>query len=538
MREQSTTKGFAVLSMAGIVVKLLSLFYVPLLIGIIGTEGYGIYAAAYEAFSFIYILTNTGMQTAISKQVAELVALNNSKDAVRTFKIARTMLLVIGATMSIILVIFSGPIARMTSNEQSYFAIVCLSPAILLTTVLASYRGYFQGRSVMTPTAISQILEQIINVIFSLMFAKLLLNTGGIIDGAAGGTIGTVLGALIAGIYLIHKYKKIKFVRKSETDKDIHVKRLSTKQIIRKLFKYGMPITISAGLQYLGNITDLLLVKKRLLLAGLTERQGNIAYGMLGQYKSLIGVPLAIITALSASIIPSISRAVALGNKKALKEKINFTFKMSYMISIPCAVGFAVLSKEIYMILYPGNVEGYKLLMYGSVLVVLMSIVQIQTVILQCTNRFYPVLASLSIGVICKFILNYFLVSSPELNINGVMIANAAWFGIPMIINNEIMKKSLRVKVGLFREALKPTLSAIIMGLAVKLINHQLYFIFTKMGTGYIMTTIPTVISIIIGVTVYGYVMVLTGGITNKDLKVLPVRITKLIPNFIKKRLK
>lgn len=537
MREQSTTKGFAVLSMAGIVVKLLSLFYVPLLIGIIGTEGYGIYAAAYEAFSFIYILTNTGMQTAISKLVAELVALNNSKDAVRTFKIARTMLVVLGVAMSIILAIFSGPIAKMTSNEQSYFAILCLSPAILLTTVLASYRGYFQGRSVMTPTAISQIIEQLINVIFSLMFAKLLINTGGVIDGAAGGTIGTVVGALIAGIYLIHKYKKIKFVRKTEVE-DTDVKRLSTKQIVRKLFKYGAPITISAGLQYWGNITDLLLVKNRLLLAGLTERQGNIKYGMLGQYKSLIGVPLAIITALSASIIPSISRAVALGNKKALKEKINFTFKMSYMISIPCAVGFAVLSKEIYKMLYPGNVEGYKLLMYGSALVVLMSIVQIQTVILQCTNRFYPVLASLSVGVICKFILNYALVADPDLNINGVMIANAAWFGVPMLINNEIMKKSLKVKVGLFREALKPTLSAMIMGLAVKLINDQLHFIFSKIGTGYLMTVVPTLISVGIGAIVYGYAMVLTGGITEKDFKVLPARFTKIIPNFIKKRLK
>lgn len=190
------------------------------------------------------------------------------------------------------------------------------------------------------------------------------------------------------------------------------------------------------------------------------------------------------------------------------------------------------------MMLYPGNVQGYKLLMYGSVLLVLMSIVQIQTVILQCTNRFYPVLVSLSIGVICKFVLNYLLVSKPELNINGVMIANAAWFGIPMIINNEIMKKSLKVKVGLFREALKPTLSAIIMGLAVKLINDQLCFAFAKIGTGYMMTAIPTTISIIIGATVYAYVMVLTGGITNKDLKVLPSRLTKIIPNFIKKRLK
>lgn len=538
MKEQSIGKGFVILSVAGVLVKLLSLFYQPLLRRTIGLEGYGIYCAAYEVFGFIYVLVNSGMPTAISKQVAELLAINNTKDAVKTFKIARAILLAIGTIMTLVLIVFAQPIAKYTGNNKSYLAIVYLAPAVMVTTVLSAYRGYFQGRSLMTPTAVSQIVEQIINVIISLVFAKIMFDAGGVVFGVAGGTVGTLIGAIIAGVYLIYMQKRIRFVRKRELlEGDLPIVRLSNKQIVRKLFKYGIPITMSVGLQYLGNIIDLAVVKNRLFTAGLDEKEGNIKYGLLGQYKALINVPIAIISALSAAVIPAISKAVALSDKKMLREKINFAFKISYIISIPCAFGFSALSKDIYRLLY-GSTEGHELLMYGSILVVLMSIVQIQTVILQCSNRFYPVLMSLSIGIGFKLSLNYFLVAKPNININGAIIGNIVCFAIPMVLNNIIMKRSLRVKTGLLRHAIKPIISGGLMGIVVKISNDQLRFLFSKIVNGYLLVMIITIISTGIGVMVYGYGMILTGGITKKDLSTFPKKLVKFIPGFMKRRLK
>lgn len=538
MKEQSTSKGFAILSIAGVMVKLLSLFYVPLLKRIIGIEGYGIYFAAYEVYTFVYVVTNSGMPTAISKQIAELLAVNNTKDAIKTFKMARGILLGMGMAMTLILIAFAGPIAKYTGNNKSYFAIIYLAPAVMVTTVLSAYRGYFQGRSLMTPTAVSQIIEQIVNVTLSLIFAKIMFDIGGVSLGAAGGTIGTVIGAVFAGIYLMYMQKRIRFVKRREIIEDIApVKRLSNKQIVRKLFKYGIPITMSVGLQYLGNIIDLVIVKNRLFVAGLSESIGNEKYGLLGLYKTLINVPIAIISALSAAVIPAISKAVALGDKKMLREKINFAFKISYLISIPCAFGFSALSKDIYRLLF-GSTEGHELLMYGSVLVVLMSIVQIQTVILQCANRFYPVLVSLGIGIVFKLSLNYVLVAKPEVNINGAIIGNIVCFAVPMLINTVIMRKSLKVRTGLLKHAIKPTISGGLMGIAVKISNDQLHFLFSSMGNNYLIATIITIICIGVGMMVYGYAMILTGGITKKDLSTFPNKLVKLIPGFMKRRLK
>lgn len=537
MKKQSTTKGFAVLSMATLIVKLLSLLYIPLLIRIIGNEGYGIYAAAYDVFIFIYALTNSGMQTSISKQVAELLAVHNSRDALKTFKISLAILSAMGVGMTVLLIIFTRPIAIYTGNPQSYSAIIFLAPAVVLTSILSSFRGYFQGMSLMTPTAISQIVEHIINVIVSLIFAKILFTSLGVSFGAAGGTLGTVFGALIAGIYLMYIYRKLKSIRhKSSPIKQVS-EGLSNKRIVKNLFKYGIPITLCSGLQYLGGLIDLAIIKNRLFLAGFDEKNGNIQYGLLCQYKSLINIPIAIISALCVSIIPSLSKAVVLGDRTAIKNKINFSFKITFIISIPCSIGFSVLSDGIYRILY-GNTYGHELLMYGSMLVILMSIVQIQTIILQCTNKLYPVLLSLSLGITCKLILNYTLVANPKLNIFGAVIGNLVCFAIPMIINNIIIKKALNVYTDLAKQSLKPIISALIMGLVVKLINIPLHYVFYSLGSGYLLSIIPDIISILIGAIIYGYIMILIGGITKEDLNVLPVKITKLTPNFINKILK
>ncbi|MEW8957454.1 oligosaccharide flippase family protein [Clostridium sp.] len=538
MKEQSTTKGFAILSLAGILVKVMSLLYVPLLVNIIGDEGYGIYSGAYVIFTLTYVITNSGMQTAISKQVSELIELNNYRDAVKTFKIARSILLGVGMISCIILLQFAMPIAKFTKGPQGFLALITLAPAIVVTSVLAAYRGYFQGRSIMTPTAVSQILEQIFNVVFSLAFAALLIKNGPA-DGAAGGTLGTVLGALIAALYLIKKYNDNKIIKISKSVDSLQPKRLSNREIIRKLFKYGFPITLSAALQYFGNVVDMIVVRGRLGVVGFSEAETNVLFGLISKYNTLINVPLTLIAALCAAIIPAISRAVISKDKKTIREKIGFSFKVSYMISIPCAFGFSILSEEIYKLIFMNNIAGYELLTLGAIAVVFTSIVQIQTIILQCMNKLYAVLISLSMGILAKVAANYFLVAIPEINVKGAVLGTILCSLIPMIINQRILNSTLKIRVSLFRYAIKPFTASILMTIFVFITRIITSSIAMRIGSGYIITVaFPTLITILVGVFAYSYGIILTGGITKKDINSLSPRLQRMIPRFMRRSLK
>ena len=171
MKKQSTTKGFAILSAAGMFVKVLSLLYIGYLQRIITKGGYGYYSAAYQIYVFIYVLTNAGIPVAISKMISEFTAVKNYKDAVKSFKIARLLLLCLGMVMTLLLLLFAKPLTKLMDYEKSYLAVLALAPAILLTSIASAYRGYFQGRGNMTPTAISQVIEQVINIVFTLILA-------------------------------------------------------------------------------------------------------------------------------------------------------------------------------------------------------------------------------------------------------------------------------------------------------------------------------------------------------------------------------
>ena len=146
MKEQSTARGFAILSAASMMVKILSLLYIPFLRKIIGDEGYGIYGASYQVYAFVFVLANSGIPVAISKLISELIAVKNYKDAIRGFKIARFMLLIIGIIMSIGMLIFAAPLANSVHYKEAYLSLLTLSPAILFTSIASAYRGYFQGQ--------------------------------------------------------------------------------------------------------------------------------------------------------------------------------------------------------------------------------------------------------------------------------------------------------------------------------------------------------------------------------------------------------
>lgn len=542
MKTQSTTKGFAVLSAAGMVVKLLSLLYVPFLLYIIDENGYAVYGAAYTVFVFLYVITNSGMSSAISKIVSELTAFENHRDAVKVFKMARSIMVLVGTLLALIMLILAKPLASFVKYPSAYAAIAALAPAVFLTSIASAYRGYFQGKGYMTPTAVSQIIEQIANLVFSLLFASLWIKKS-VEAGIAGATVGTTLGALFSVLYLISEYGKARRSRLAEIklSKDNAIKeivRYDSKELFNKLIAYALPLTINWGMQSFGNLIDVQNTKGRLLAGGFKETEANVKSTYFSKYVVLINVPIVLISALCASILPLISGAAAVNNREEVKRGVDYAYKTALLIAIPSAVGLAVLSQPVFNTIFSKYSAGAMLLKYGSVVLIFTAIVQIQATILQGIGKLYLSTIYILIGLLVKLLLNYILIAIPSINILGAVFGSMAGLLIPILLNNVVIKRSLKIKYNLLKLGAKPFAASCFMGVVVYITQFDVEYLMSFIYKGYFNSLISTLAAVAVGIFAYLYALIIIGGITEKDLQSVPRRFRRFVPNTLLKRIR
>lgn len=537
MREEnSTAKGFLVLSIAGMVAKVMSVFYMPLLTRIIGTDGYGVYSNTYTVFVFFYAITSTGTQPAVAKIVTELEALENKRDSINSFRYSRNLFGLIGALCSLLLIICAYPLSNIMDAPNAVYGIMSIAPCVFLTSVLSAYRGYFQGKGDMKAIAISQVIEQFLNIVISLFFAYLLYQVS-LPLGVAGGTVGTGVGAFVAILTMIYYYDKNKYEEEALATPE-NRKSVSNKKILSKLIKYGLPITLSAAIQNFGSLIDVANVNNRLInAAGFVEAEKNFMQGVLGNYIQFLGVPIIIITALATTVLPSLTRAMATKNRKEIKNNINYALRMTFLITIPSAIGLTMLREQIYIALGLPAENSY-LMLYGSGVLILMGLTQIQGVILQGINKQNLVLKTFIIGITLKIICNYILVGIREINILGVVIGNYILYLIPSILNNKAIIRSLKMRIGLLKYVVKPTLSGGAMALSIYVLK-ELFAMLSRFIVGsWIVNVIELMTIVFVAVLVYGYIMIILQGIRKKDIDAFSPKIYGILPRFIRKQLK
>lgn len=538
MKKQSTTKGFAILSAAALLSKILSLVYIPFLLRILGDEGYGVYSAAYTVFVFIYVLANSGVPNAISKMISELSALEYYRDVDAAFKITRLFMLLVGTVLSIIMLIMAHRLASLVNYKKSYLSILALFPAIFFTAISSSYRGYYQGRKNMTPTAISQVMEQIANTVFSLIFAWLLVKKG-IEVASAGATIGTSVGAFISASYLIILYSKNRRYIVLNDFKKSSKRMHSNAQLFKRMLNYSVPITVCIGFQQLANLVDLKTTKGRLLFSGLSDSRGTAMYGYLFKYQQLMNVPITIIAALCATILPQIASAYALKDKTGMEKSINSAFRTCFLIAIPSAFGLSALNTPIYNFIFGFSYsKGAYLMRLGAFVIVFMGVVQIQATILQSISKMYSATLFIMMGLSVKILINYSLIGNPSINIMGAIYGSLACFILPLLINHKVLKKNLDVNFHLFKHAVKPIIAAVFMSVVAYIIWFDANFLLSFILTKYLANAIATIIAIMIGAFTYLFALILNGGITLEDMERFPKKVTKVIPKRMLNRIR
>ena len=517
-RKGSFVKQAAILAAAGLLVRVMGFLYRLPLTALIGDEGNGIYAAGYYIYQFMLIVSSAGLPAAISRMVSERLALGQKANAHKVFRVAMAISAGVCFVAMMALLLFGRQLCAALQYDRSYYCILTLAPTLLIVGILSVYRGYFQGMHTMVPTAISQLVEQLFNAVFSVLLAYLLVGKG-VEYGAAGGTAGTGVGALaglgvVAFAYALIRPRLLRGVERDVSD----APRETNREIARLLIRTAVPIIVGTALFSISNLSDMFMVKSRLMASGaFTEARAEALYGQLsGKYATLTTLPVAISTAMATAAIPSIAASVAQKNKKAVDEKINTTFRVGMLISIPAAVGIGVLGDPIIRMLFPSYAEGGVLLTVGAFSIVLLALSQIITGILQGIGRLrIPMIGALC-GLVVKIICNYFLIGIPDLNVVGAVLATTACYLVAVIVNMTMLVRETGAHLDFMGGFIKPAIASAGMGVGCLLV----YKLLVRVAGS---NTLGVLASILVSMAVYFALLLLLRAANRDDILLLPM---------------
>ena len=515
-KKDSFLKGAFILGMAGIIVKVMGAFFRIPLGNLIGAEGMGYYQAAYPVYTLFLTLATAGFPTALAKLVSEKNAVGDYKGSHKIFKVSYTVLFITGILAFCVFFFGAEYIVTLMDNKGAYYAMLAIAPALLFVPVMSSYRGYFQGRRDMSKIAISQISEQFFRVILGIALAYFLMNQYGPQMGAAGAIAGATIGSVASIIYLTFIYLKESKKRKAEINASKHFEDEGISRILWKLLVVAVPITIGASVMPLVSMIDNAIVIRQLKVAGFSHYDAVAMFGQLtGMAMAIINLPSVITAALGMSLVPSISEAYAMGNLGAARKDTKSAIKVTLLIVLPAAFGIASLATPIMNLLYPSEPDTVGTILFAlTPCVIFLGLMQTQSGILQGMGKpMIPVIALVT-GMAFKIFISYNLTAIPSINVLGSALGTVTAYLVAAGIEIYFIKKTMKIKFSMKEFVIKPLITVITMFIAVKL-SYGLM-------VGMLGNTLSTIISIIIGATVYVLVLLGIGGIKKEEILTMP----------------
>ncbi len=516
---ESFLKGTVILTIAGFVVKVIGSLNWIFVSRILGGEGIGLYQMAFPIYFFAMTVSQAGVPVAISIITAERVALKDIYGAKRVFHISMAFMLVSGLIFSLLTYFSAGWLIdyQFIRDPRAYKAVVVLAPTVFFVTLLASSRGYLQGWQRMTPTAVSQIVEQIFRVITMILLAYLLLPWG--LDyAAAGASLGALAGAVTGLMVLVYYHWRL--------DRDIerdygHVAPLPdvpqerTWKIIKRIFQLSLPVSASSLMLPVVSNLDLMIVPQRLEVAGYSVNQATELFGYLtGMAVPLVNLACIITASMAMSIVPVISEARALRNKQKIYDTTSMSVRISNIVCFPAFVIVFVLATPISSLIYNAPGAG-PAVMISAVSIVLLGLHQVSTAILQGLGHPTIPMVNMVLAAAAKVILNWNLTAIPWLGIMGSAWATAADMGVAAIINLFFIWKFLGYRIEL------PQLVKTIFAAAVMAVGVYYFYDLTMAWWG--VGAISTFGAVFFGCAVDLIVMLLIGGMHEDDLRHMPM---------------
>lgn len=521
----------SILAMASLISRVIGLIYRIPLTAIIGDAGNNYYGTAFKIYNILLIISSYSLPLAVSKLVSANISQGRKRNVYRVLKAA----LIFGAvsgTIAALILYFGAEFITTTlmRTPLSIFAVKTLVPVLIIVAVLGVMRGFFQGLGTMMPSAVSQILEQIANAIVSVWAAYVLFGLGSRVGsllgnpenyaaayGAAGGTIGTGTGALVALLFsafvlvvFLGAFKKsMKRERRANVD--------SYSSIMHMLIITIIPVLLSSTIYNCNTLIDEAVFKNIAYFQGYAESQYGAWNGIYsGKYQVLINVPLAIASSIAASSVPALTAAYASGKRGEAKKQIATATRFVMVIAFPCAVGMGVLASPILQMLFGDSSEvAARMLQVGAPAIIVFSLSTLTNGLLQGMNRMKEPIKNAIIALILHLFVLVGLMFGLNLNIFAVVIANTAFGFLMCFLNAHSIRKYSGYRQEIRKTFLVPAISATGMGIVVWLI-YQLFLYLLRSNT------IATIFAILAGVITYAVLLLSLKGLTEQEILRFP----------------
>lgn len=512
---KSIIGGMTVLGVTGIVCKLVGvLFSVPLTM-LLGADGLGVFQSVFPTYNLLLTVSSAGLPVAISRMVSHCLAKDDPRNAHRVFKTALWLLLALGCFCSLLMLVGSGTLTRIVHSEQTLAGFHVIAPCVALVCMLSAFRGFVQGQQNMVPTAISQLIEQVGKVFISLPLAALGARYS-VAYGAAGALLGITIVEALALLYMIIRYFRHRsaFAAIPQLSQEPPI---PGRTLARRLMRISVPITISACIVPLAQFVDSAMLVDRMMAAGLPHAQAQPLYGLFsGTVIRLINVPTALALAVSMSLMPAISAAKALDDYDTIARNSDQGLRFAFLIGFPCSIGMSVLAKPLLAFFYVETLSAEhlqvasELLSVSSLTVVLFTVVQATSSILQGLHNQRIPMYTLIAGVGCKIALNYILVGIPGVDIHGAPIASIVCYAVSMVPNLFYVVKYGKMRFNWMGWVVRPAAATACMGVIVYLLRTLLP-----------VTRLCTLLEIAVGVAVYVTAALLLKAVSPEDFRAL-----------------
>lgn len=546
VKSQSFSKGIIILFISQVVIKLLGFIYRVVITGMdgFGDIGNSYYGAAFQFYTAILAVSTVGIPSAVAKLVAEKVAVSDYKGAHKIFKTALILFSTIGVIGTALMYFGADVMAGWVENPGVAYSLRSLSLSIFFVAIASIIRGYFQGFCDMKPQANSQILDQLAKCFFTIWltwFAGIhIVDFAGFFGltltddikaqlMAAAATFGSTIGTMVSVTYLYIYYKRRQKSLLENVKNATLMSNESRKDISIRLVGLAVPIMLGAVITSVAGLVNLFTVMPRLLVAGKTQEEAKILYGMItGKSDTLLNLPLALNVVYATSLVPNVSKAFALKKYDDAVKKISFSIFSTVLITLPAAVGISVLADPIIKMLFPTAPLGGFYIKVSAYAVVFIALAQTLSGALQGMGKVAVPAIALFTGAALKYLLNYILVAIPEINVMGAAYSTIACYFVTFMISFIVLNKKIKLNLDYMKCFVKPAISSLVMGIVV---TYSYNFINGIINSN----AVSTLVSICVGAGVYGICILVLKTFSNDELVRLPV-VGGIFKKFIREK--
>lgn len=496
MKKNSFINGALIATLGIVLTKFLGIIYVIPFYMIIGEENIALYGYAYTIYNLFLALSTVGIPPAMSKLISEYNALEYYDTKQRAYKLGKTLLIGLGFILFIIMFFGAPLIAHQVigentggnSKESITFVIRVISTAILVVPYLSVTKGYLQGHKIISPPSISQVIEQVVRIIVILLGSYLCMRVFnvGVTKAIGVAVFGATVGAFVSLIYLLIKIRKNKNVLKvNEKQKDVE-KKITNKQILKKLLIYSLPF-ISFGLALsVYDYIDMTTLINALTKIGFKTKDAESILGVINTTgNKLNSVVLAISTGLMTSLVPNITSSFVKKDYVDVKKKVNQSFLILLYVTMPMAFGLSILAKPVFTAFYGVSVWGPRVFCFTIFVALFRCIFTTSISIAQSLNKFKNVFLSIIIGIIVKLILQI-----PLINLYNIIGLRPYWgatsatligLSVSFMTNLIVINKTIKLDLKkLFKNLFKIVYPLILMIAVLLIMKNFIPFIDVK----------------------------------------------------------